>query len=424
MKFSLTQINRYGAGVWLVTYKPPGESRKRPSFATKKMAEDFISQQKKKYEQTGTLWLAQPAAQRAEALAVVQEIMEAGTTPRVVWEFFKAGSGKKGPGTIDRTLGEAFKEFYAEKVRQCLAPKSLTWYRSGIGRFVSGREALLVRNVTRQDCLDWLANPQWGPRSFNAHRSGLVIFFDWCRESKYREDLPTAGIQAISERRMPDLDEPPAILSLEQSIKLLQATLTLDPGLIRFVAVGLFAGLRPEKEAARIRPEHIRGNLLYVPGKNAKDRQARFVGLTHTLKDGTGSRQIDTLKLWMGEGGDFARQEGGVVTPIINLRRRFETIRVEAGLIRLITVKGKDRKQIESNGWDQDCLRHTFASHYLPVFGADETIKQMGHGDYDMLFGHYRALVTPEEAARYWLITPSLVKDPLKVAELLKRGAS
>ena len=68
--------------------------------------------------------------------------------------------------------------------------------------------------------------------------------------------------------------------------------------------------------------------------------------------------------------------------------------------------------QVESTGWAQDCLRHTFASNYLPMFGAEKTIAALGHGDYDMLFGHYRALVRPEVAAEFWsALTPELVKQ-------------
>jgi len=35
----------------------------------------------------------------------------------------------------------------------------------------------------------------------------------------------------------------------------------------------------------------------------------------------------------------------------------------------------------------------------------------MGHVNASMIFAHYREVVTPEEAERYWLIFPSLVVD-------------
>lgn len=96
-------------------------------------------------------------------------------------------------------------------------------------------------------------------------------------------------------------------------------------------------------------------------------------------------------------------------------------VREAAGLIKIVTDRepAKDGKawyrkklpsgkwkEIVETGWSQDCLRHTFASHYLPVFGAEKTIAALGHGDYDMLFSHYRKLVKPDEAKAFWKLTP------------------
>jgi integrase len=68
-------------------------------------------------------------------------------------------------------------------------------------------------------------------------------------------------------------------------------------------------------------------------------------------------------------------------------------------------------------------MRHTFASHYLPLFGADATIRQLGHGDHTMLFNHYRALVHDDLAKLYWQLTPDVVKDEKKLAELIAKAA-
>jgi hypothetical protein len=55
-------------------------------------------------------------------------------------------------------------------------------------------------------------------------------------------------------------------------------------------------------------------------------------------------------------------------------------------------------------------MRHSFASYHLALFGAEKTIAAMGHGDYTMLFQHYRALVTKAEAERFFgLISDSVL---------------
>ena len=83
--------------------------------------------------------------------------------------------------------------------------------------------------------------------------------------------------------------------------------------------------------------------------------------------------------------------------PTNNAMRLFNRVLIRAGIAR---VDGEGRKL------DIHCLRHTFASNYLPVFGAEKTVAQMGHGDYTMLFRHYRALIKEEEARQFWQLTP------------------
>ena len=129
-------------------------------------------------------------------------------------------------------------------------------------------------------------------------------------------------------------------------------------------------------------PEGAETQRILVKGRNAKDRQRRLVHVHPVLAD------------WLELGGDM---------PPKNLRRRFQTVRLAAGLARMESDK--------LVGWEQDCMRHTFASCSLVTFGEEKTIKAMGHGDYDMLFGHYRALITPEQAAAFWQLTPEAIKQ-------------
>jgi integrase len=53
-------------------------------------------------------------------------------------------------------------------------------------------------------------------------------------------------------------------------------------------------------------------------------------------------------------------------------------------------------------------LRHSFASYHLAHFkNAAELALEMGHTNQQMIFDHYRQLVRPKEAARYWRICPA-----------------
>ena len=64
--------------------------------------------------------------------------------------------------------------------------------------------------------------------------------------------------------------------------------------------------------------------------------------------------------------------------------------------------------------WPNNALRHSFASYYLAHFkkaGAAELALEMGHTNANLVFQHYRELVKPRDAKRYWNIMPAGRRD-------------
>jgi integrase len=85
------------------------------------------------------------------------------------------------------------------------------------------------------------------------------------------------------------------------------------------------------------------------------------------------------------------RQLKGSVTPFDDFKQLFERARAVAGI----------------NEWPQNALRHSFASYHLAHFkNAASTALELGHHDSRVTFAHYRELVKPKEAARYWKLKP------------------
>lgn len=57
--------------------------------------------------------------------------------------------------------------------------------------------------------------------------------------------------------------------------------------------------------------------------------------------------------------------------------------------------------------WPPNALRHSFASYHLAHFrDAAQLALELGHTTTEVLFNHYREVVTPEEAEKYWKIGP------------------
>jgi hypothetical protein len=74
--------------------------------------------------------------------------------------------------------------------------------------------------------------------------------------------------------------------------------------------------------------------------------------------------------------------------------------------LRLRTEADRDRAGLREN-WPNNALRHSFGSYHLAHFkDAPALALQMGNSP-DVIFRHYRELVKPKEAKRYWQIMPS-----------------
>ena len=368
MKVAVSKVVLRKSERWMVSYTPPGGSRLRRYFTNKCGAEAYAADLRQQHAKAGEVWLSLSAEERNAIAQLVADARAEGVDLRQALESHRANRSKT-PASVH--LSAAFERFMAEKSKSRLAHRTLTALKSNVGRFIQGRESLPLGEITRVEVMDWLNRAEWGPRTFNSYLTSVQTFFRWCAANEWIPRSPAATIPKVPARQMPDIDTPPAILTIAQCSALLRAVLAMDKPLAPYVAVCLFAGLRPEREAGRLDWGDIRNGRIEVRGLHAKDRQRRLVTVTPVLEK------------WLALGGDL---------PPKNLRRRLRRVRTAAGL-----------------NWVQDCLRHTFASNCMPIFGADVTREQLGHGDFDMLFRHYRELVSPEAAAVFWNLTPETV---------------
>jgi integrase len=99
-----------------------------------------------------------------------------------------------------------------------------------------------------------------------------------------------------------------------------------------------------------------------------------------------------------------------------NLRKWLLPYRGRTGKVSPENLRVKllaDRKRAADAGaltrkWPSNALRHSFASYYLARFNdAPKLALQLGHIGQDIIFRHYREVVTREEAKRYWKIEPA-----------------
>jgi len=160
---------------------------------------------------------------------------------------------------------------------------------------------------------------------------------------------------------------------------------------VPYVAFGAFAGLRrSELERLDWAEVDFESNLIEVTAKNAKSARRRFVKIQPKLAK------------WL----QPHRRSSGSVTPP-DYRELLDTA----------------RKAAKVEEWPQNCLRHGYASYYLARFNnAGALALDLGHASAHLAFQHYRQLVKPKQAERYWNIMPAI--DGKKVIHFAAVGTS
>ena len=190
----------------------------------------------------------------------------------------------------------------------------------------------------------------------------------------------------------------PGILTPEQAGKLLGKS--KDPELLAFVAIGLFGGLRvAEIKKLDWGDVDIKSGFINVSAVNSKTRSRRLVPI------------VPNLSAWL---RPMAKRSGRIVTR--DLRHAWDLARIGAGFGPFFSINkavnkaqkdnatGKPRKGLIA--WPDNAMRHSFVSYRLADTGnAAQTAMESGH-DQAVLFRHYRELVRPDIAKRYFSIRP------------------
>jgi len=277
------------------------------------------------------------------------------------------------------------KRLCAEKKTAGLRERSVKTFRSTLEAFSLSQGDPFVSLVTRDSISAWLSQEGWRPATVRTKRIDVQTFFRAALARGWSTQNPSAALEPV----ILD-DKPPGILTVDQCSRLLTAARSLKPEFVGYIALALFAGIRPE-ELEQMKPAdlNIDRGFVEVRAEIAKTRKRRLVDLS------------DNCKAWLKVGAEL---------PPRNTQRRMNNVRIASGMegYQRKRVKGKDCwLHVPGEPWPHDAMRHSFGSYHVGMHGsADKTATQMGHRSTDTLFRHYRELVTKEEAAKFWSIFP------------------
>lgn len=263
---------------------------------------------------------------------------------------------------VERMIAEKEGNNRADKTIQDLKSRLLNSFAKDFGDRP-------LNEIAKDEIQDWLTDDEWTARTRINHHTKLSQLYNFALKKGWVDTNVTEKIDRPSVQ-----DTDPEIFTVEQAGNLLKNANQF--GLLPYVAIGLFAGLR-STELMKLQGKHViaEEKSLVVPAEIAKKRTRRVVNMH------------DALLAWLQPCLPLA----GNIVDVPQFRRNMEKLREAAGI----------------ENWPNNGLRHSFASYHLAAFENEvQTAKEMGHRDANIVHNHYKQIVLKSLAAKFWALRP------------------
>ena len=246
-------------------------------------------------------------------------------------------------------------------------------------RFADSFPRRTLAEISTADIDNWLEGLLLAPGSRNTFRRDLQTLFSFGITRHY-----CTGNPVVRAARAKEIDEEIGILSVSDVARLLEAA---SDEMVPFWSIGAFAGVRrAEIERMDWSDIDFDAALIEVKARHSKTGTRRHIPMQ------------PNLIAWL---LPHQKQSGALCPP--SLRLLVDLDRERAGL---------------KQEWPRNALRHSFGSYHLARFtNAPALALQMGNSP-DIIFKHYRQLVKPRDAEKYWQIAP--LQSSAKILRLAK----
>lgn len=358
-----TKVKGSSYTYWIVDCGLIEGKRKTFTFKTKEEATYQAAQIRKDHHNLGVDAIKLTDAQKRDAAAALKELNGRGCLLKAAKFYMRHTSPEGG----QRTAGELYQEFIKAKQQSGRRQRTLEDIRHRIGFYVRDFENTPLHEITTHDLDRWLASHEYSGLTLRNFRTHLVSFFNFAKKRKHIKENPAVDLER------PIIDSViPKIMTVKQTEKLMLSAVEHAPEMVPYYAIAIFAGIRPaEVQQLDWSNINFESKSIRVSPETAKKRRQRLVDMS------------DNLVAWLIP----YKQEKGLVA---YSRASFDLVKRKAGI-----------------GWANDIMRHSYGSYHLAMYeNAAKTSLQMGHRSTDILFNHYRDLVSREDAVKFWDIKP------------------
>jgi integrase len=279
------------------------------------------------------------------------------------------------------TIRQLAEELIEAKRRDGKAPRYLESLRGYLGRFCQEFGDRLIATVTPEELDTWLRDLPYSPKSRLNYRQHIGVLFSYAKRRRMIDSNP---IEFTARPKL--IDKAPEIFTVDELRALLDKALRIEPDVVPMLAIGAFAGLR-DSEIQQLEWNEVNQARGFIEVKAAKAKSARRRLV----------RIQPNLAAWLQPYTGLS----GAVVPGANAQSLSRRDPARSKLLRVRKAAGLVK-------WPKNGLRHSFCSYRLAATNnAHLVASELGHTTSQLVYQHYREVVAPEEAERYWEIKPA-----------------
>ena len=286
-------------------------------------------------------------------------------------------------------------------VRQRRRPATYADRRRNLAPLVAEHGRKLAATLTPAQAEDWIfaANTE---SMTAARRRAAHALFEFATRRGYIERNPVATVERVESPAREEV----CILTAADAAELMGRAEKHAPALVPYLAIGLFAGLRPMNELRGLdwkRDIDLAGGNITVRRASSKTNRARLVPIS------------PNLRAWL-ETVPPSRRTGRIFFS----RRLLDWIAgKEPRQDRRIQCPGKIKRKAEAEGkktrmefepipWGQDILRHTRTSYRLAETKNAPLVAEEGGHTLAIMPQHYaNRTIRAAEVEAFWNIMPT-----------------
>jgi len=362
---------------------------KRLHFKTQDEAKTEAEKKAIERRNSGIEVLSLSTAQQKDAIKAFSLIEERGSKAsllEMVQGYLKHIAKIESPILISE-LVEKFNTYKSDPSRT-LAKDSLDDIQGCLKVFVGGQGNMngfgesMAHEITHKEISEWLDAMPHSRTTKRKYRSHLNQLFAFAVNRGFAGDNPVENVEEI-----PPNEPPKGKLTVPQARKLLQHA---DPSIQLGIAIGLFAGLRPQSEICELQWEdvHCKKETLVDP---AGKKRVSYGQIDVKAANKSTDRLVDieeNLHSWIAYLKP-KKAEG----PVTKKYDRFNAL----------LLKAAKKAGIES--WPYDGLRHTYCTMHFAAFRDEgRTMANSGHRQVRTFRKHYRTPISTKTAYEYWKI--------------------